>query len=261
MKLEVNIEKKYAFAILSLLFLIGIGVYAYTYTSQIPNPGHGGDTVLVNVNGVEMSLQDAITLGKLGNSSVAGGGSIKGLTLLANDETGSSTITIPPNTFSKILITTEFFYYGHGSVIPSLLVNGAVVKTFGALTTGGGYGVSASDSLIINGGQNSNTPVQISYSISGTTVTTTNLRVWGVVNSTESQSSTGVPSGTLCGLSIVGDICEVQNLNKCEDNYPSVSCPAGYTQSIHGRIVWDGDYYKCGGALVTGARLKICVKN
>lgn len=69
MKLEVNIEKKYVFAILSVLLLIGVSVFAYTYTSQIPNPGHGADTVLINVNGIEMTLQDAITNGKIGGGA------------------------------------------------------------------------------------------------------------------------------------------------------------------------------------------------
>jgi hypothetical protein len=67
MKIEVNLEKKYAFAILSVLLLIGVSVFAYTYTSQIPNPGHGSDTVWISINGTEMTLQDAITNGKFSN--------------------------------------------------------------------------------------------------------------------------------------------------------------------------------------------------
>jgi hypothetical protein len=211
MKIEVNLEKKYAFAILSVLLLIGVSVFAYTYTSQIPNPGHGADTVWVYANGSEITLQDAINTGKIGGGG--SGSSIRGLTLLASDESGSSTITIPPNTFSKILITAEFFYYGHGSVIPTFSVNGAVVKTLGALTTGGGYGVSASDSILINGKQTSNTPVQISYSISGTTVTTSNLRAWGVVNYTEYSANPTSASTT----ATIGNTCfyECSNPSVC----------------------------------------------
>ena len=50
------------FGVLFLLLVLGIGVYAY---SQIPNPGHGGDKVLVTINGFTMTLQEAIDYGFL----------------------------------------------------------------------------------------------------------------------------------------------------------------------------------------------------
>ena len=46
-----------------VIVLLAIGVYAYT--QQIPNPGHGADTVLVSVDGYSMNLQEAITHGVL----------------------------------------------------------------------------------------------------------------------------------------------------------------------------------------------------
>lgn len=78
MKIEVNIKKKYAFTIISILVLMSIGVlvYASTYQQPIPNPGHGGDTVWINVSGTEMTLQDAINLRKLGNSAGSASGNI-----------------------------------------------------------------------------------------------------------------------------------------------------------------------------------------
>jgi hypothetical protein len=45
---------------------------SFPYSGTIPNPGHGGDTVLVSVNGVEKSLQQAIDDGDFASS---GGGS------------------------------------------------------------------------------------------------------------------------------------------------------------------------------------------
>ena len=73
MKVEVNVPKKWAYVVLIGL-LLGSGVFAvwaaipYTSTNQ-PNPGHGGTTVWVDVEGTEMTLQDAITNKKLGSGS------------------------------------------------------------------------------------------------------------------------------------------------------------------------------------------------
>ena len=49
-------------SIISVLFMVGISI---AYTQQIPNPGHGADTVLVTVDGFKMTLQEAITHGVL----------------------------------------------------------------------------------------------------------------------------------------------------------------------------------------------------
>lgn len=45
-----------------------IGVIAYT--QSIPNPGHGADTVWVDVNGQEMTLQNAISSGAIGSGEI-----------------------------------------------------------------------------------------------------------------------------------------------------------------------------------------------
>ena len=66
MKFEVNVEKRYAYIIISLLIIVaGLLVVNAAYTSQIPNPGHGGDRVLVKVGTQEVTLQKAIDDGLL----------------------------------------------------------------------------------------------------------------------------------------------------------------------------------------------------
>ena len=49
-KLEINLTNKWLYTLIAvgIVLLLGIGVYAYT--QQIPNPGHGGNTVLVSIN-------------------------------------------------------------------------------------------------------------------------------------------------------------------------------------------------------------------
>jgi len=69
MKIEVNIEKKYAFLIVGLIIvLIGvIGVYASWDNSK--TVFHSANDVKVNINGQDYSLQEAINLGKISNYS------------------------------------------------------------------------------------------------------------------------------------------------------------------------------------------------
>ena len=67
-KLNINIEKKYVFMILVGFFIIGGIFVSIAYTQQIPNPGHGGDRIMVSLNGEEKTLQQAIDDGNLGMS-------------------------------------------------------------------------------------------------------------------------------------------------------------------------------------------------
>jgi len=66
MKIEINIEKKHLYILIVFIVLIGVG-YVIAYTSDVPNPGHGGDTVLVEVNDVEKTLQNALDSGDILN--------------------------------------------------------------------------------------------------------------------------------------------------------------------------------------------------
>lgn len=65
MKLEVNIEKRYALGIIaSVLVLAGV-LLVLAYDGPIPNPGHGADRVWIDINGSEMTLQDAAINGEI----------------------------------------------------------------------------------------------------------------------------------------------------------------------------------------------------
>jgi len=72
----------------------------YSYTQPLPNPGHGGDAVLVSINGVEKTLQEALDDGSLAG---AGGGSLPSSGLLTCFDAamcpGSST-TVGPGLLS-----------------------------------------------------------------------------------------------------------------------------------------------------------------
>jgi hypothetical protein len=67
MKLTINISNKavYAIVIFFILSIVSIGAYAYT---TMPNPGHGGDSVVVTINSEEMTLQEAIDSGIIGGT-------------------------------------------------------------------------------------------------------------------------------------------------------------------------------------------------
>jgi uncharacterized protein (TIGR02145 family) len=61
------VNKKKLFLYLGgIIFLLG---FLIAYNTQIPNPGHGGDSVLVFINGFSMTLQEAINHKVLGDIS------------------------------------------------------------------------------------------------------------------------------------------------------------------------------------------------
>jgi len=72
MKIEVNIEKKYAFLIVGLIIvLIGvIGVYASWDNSK--TVFHSANDVKVNINGQDYSLQEAINQGLVYSRNLTG---------------------------------------------------------------------------------------------------------------------------------------------------------------------------------------------
>lgn len=115
-KVNINIEKKYAFMILAGILLLGVavGVYgAWAYTQQIPNPGHGGDSVWINIPEIgEKTLQQAINEGNF---------AISGCNLLHNSAVNtpkSKALNIPSfciNKYCKIVVEinedgTEFLW-------------------------------------------------------------------------------------------------------------------------------------------------------
>ena len=68
-KLNINIEKKYAFMILAgiLLLAIAVGVYA-VWSNPSSGKWHESNEVKVKISGVDYSLQEAINGGLLGGS-------------------------------------------------------------------------------------------------------------------------------------------------------------------------------------------------
>jgi len=74
-----------------------------------------------------------------------------------------------------------------------------------------------------------------------------------------------VPSGTLCGLSIIGDFGAIDNAIQCQGVFPYDGCPSDYTKLVDGRITWDYDWLMgMPGPTVnnrgSGANLIHCVK-
>ena len=73
MKIEVNIDKKYFFILLSTILLIGAGIFVYAYgdfSSGDPQiMGHSSDELNVKIAGLPnpITLQEAIELGLLGS--------------------------------------------------------------------------------------------------------------------------------------------------------------------------------------------------
>lgn len=74
MKFEINIKKNYFFSVLAVVLIFGvvIGVYAFSPSgsftktkSQATALGHSSDEIVVNIGGVDYTLQDAISQGKL----------------------------------------------------------------------------------------------------------------------------------------------------------------------------------------------------
>ena len=62
MKLTINIKKRYAYVIIALLIIVLGAIAINAYTNAVPNPGHGGDKILVSVGGAEKTLQQACYL-------------------------------------------------------------------------------------------------------------------------------------------------------------------------------------------------------
>ncbi len=77
------------YTLVGLLLLSSLSYLAYSYTQNIPDPGHGADTILITINGQEKTLQDALDAGDFVSAPVnntPGGGGGSG-TLLCFDGT------------------------------------------------------------------------------------------------------------------------------------------------------------------------------
>lgn len=69
MKLEVNIEKRYAYILIGLLVLIG-GFFVIGAAVDKSVAYHDASSVEVNIGGTTKSLQDAITAGDIGGAGL-----------------------------------------------------------------------------------------------------------------------------------------------------------------------------------------------
>jgi len=65
-----NFSKKNLYRGSVLIGLLALSVYAYT---GIPNPGHGGDSVVIFINGSQRMLQEAIDSGQFSMRNITGG--------------------------------------------------------------------------------------------------------------------------------------------------------------------------------------------
>lgn len=58
--------------LLVAMVCIGFAIASYTYSQPIPNPGHGGDSVFININGNNTDLQTAINNNEFNSCSITG---------------------------------------------------------------------------------------------------------------------------------------------------------------------------------------------
>lgn len=68
MEIKLNFSNKAVYTVITLFLFLGLVIGVYAYTQSIPDPGHGADTILVNINGEEMTLQDALDNEMVGGS-------------------------------------------------------------------------------------------------------------------------------------------------------------------------------------------------
>ena len=68
MAIQINLSNKVAYTLIAILLILVIGGVVIAYTQSLPDPGHGGDKVLVDIPGIgEKDLQTAITDGDFMN--------------------------------------------------------------------------------------------------------------------------------------------------------------------------------------------------
>ncbi len=71
--INIKTEKKDLWLLAAVMvFVVGIG-YVIAYSSPIPNPGHGGDNVYININGNNKDLQTAINDNEFSRCPLTGG--------------------------------------------------------------------------------------------------------------------------------------------------------------------------------------------
>ncbi len=66
--ITIKLSNKVAYTLIAVLLILTVGLVVYAY-SNTPNPGHGADQIIVNINGQEKTLQQAIDEGDFGGRS------------------------------------------------------------------------------------------------------------------------------------------------------------------------------------------------
>jgi len=65
--ITIKLSNKVAYTLIAVLLILTVGLVVYAY-SNTPNPGHGADQIIVNINGQEKTLQQAIDDGDFGGN-------------------------------------------------------------------------------------------------------------------------------------------------------------------------------------------------
>lgn len=239
MKIEVNLKKKYFFSIVAVFILVMAAIGVYAVWDNAKSFWHSADDVRVTISGTNYSLQEAISAGLIG---------------------GGSSPSTPITTVGIDGITFTYYCYDNYGLGPVCTNAGG---TQGYCPTGFNQKLALGNFGVCFATDNSHMDIFMSP---GGTCNGLGGAVGGRAFVCSNQSTGGamsVPSGTLCGLTIVGDIGAVVNYIPCQGSYPSATgCPSGYSYGGWGRVTWDEDYaHGLTRAVVTGARLMYCIKN
>ncbi len=108
-QIQINISNKSILTLLLIIMVLIGGASALAYTRSLPNPGHGGDSILVSIVGEEKTLQEAINDNSLVPNIAITSGEISG-------EGGTTTIPTPTYQNGVRATTTDchFMYSDKG---------------------------------------------------------------------------------------------------------------------------------------------------
>jgi hypothetical protein len=198
MKIEVNINKKYAFLIVGLLLLIGAGLFVYAYNSNPSIPaimGHSPSEIDWS-QAIPSSITVNGNVNATGNFNIVGGINSGG-DVCANGRClsksgglnpiyigNASTVTIPSNNYTGILIRAENYFGGPGHKLcyVYISVGGSIVKKVLVGNDGSGQRQSDSISTVVSGGQKVDTAVSVYDEVvwgSGSICEPTFLEIYG----------------------------------------------------------------------------------
>ncbi len=65
-KIILQISNKVLYTFILITAILAVSIITYAYTNPLPNPGHGADSVLIDVDSTEKTIQQAVVDGNLG---------------------------------------------------------------------------------------------------------------------------------------------------------------------------------------------------